>query len=143
MSANRFIKDIPAKATYVYGLLNEDYVFYIGITAYIEFRYKQHFSDLHCANYIRAMKVKGKEPKIIIYGAFQTIAEAYAAEHCLIRNFYLMGNKLCNNDQNPYDNQIHIDFIKDVPKSKPKEYRKMIDNAINDYKIFRKWKEIK
>ena len=110
MALNTFNSKIQDRSTYVYGLLDKDKVFYIGITDYIYYRYKQHWHEYLCSNYIGNMRIKGEYPNIAIYGAFKDLRCAEAAEHSLIRYLSSIGHNLCNRHQNPHSN-----VIKNVP----------------------------
>jgi len=143
MGYNTF-KTIPDNCGYVYGLLDEGNVFYVGITDYILFRYKQHFIEPTCSNYIRAMLIAGKMPGCVIYGMYNTASELLAAEHSLICHFASIGNKLCNIDQNPITNRIITPFdgsVK-VPRCKKYSSNKIIEPAIEKYKQYRLCRKI-
>lgn len=145
MSYNTFAGEIPKDSVYVYGLTDNNNVFYIGITSYITFRYKQHFSEHLCSNYIANMKIKGHYPGIMIFGAFTVFGQAEAAEHSLIRAFYLMGHKLCNYHQNPKDNiikRIPIDSNIKLNRMPQNLHKQIISEAIEHYKQFRSWQPL-
>lgn len=106
MAFNTFAKDIPKDGIYVYGLTDNGKVFYVGITKWVPIRYKQHFSELLCGNYIMHMRIKGEYPGLIIYGVFEILDQVESVEHSLIWHFSQNGNKLCNHHQNPIINKI-------------------------------------
>lgn len=132
---NTFSKRIEG-GVYVYGLTNNDVVFYVGISGWPLFRYSQHFTDGLCRNYIYWMRKESNYPGIVIFGIFDKYPQAEAVEHSLICHFARIGNKLCNNNQNPYFNRI-IQCIPDkwdkLPKMPPKLSTNILNKAIESY----------
>jgi predicted GIY-YIG superfamily endonuclease len=141
MAFNTFTK-YRDKGVFVYGLTDNGKIFYVGITDYIRFRYKQHFSDwLTCGKYIYQMRLKGEYPEVVLFGIFDYTDQAEAAEHSVIRCLSYLGNKLCNNHQNPHNNMIKQEAYFDTkPKRMPHLLAKsIIEKCISDYNKFRKW----
>ena len=129
---------IKDNSTFVYGLTNGSYVFYVGVTSYLYYRYKQHFSEQLCKDYIANMRIKGEYPNIIIY------EQAEAVEHSLIWHFNINNHRLCNYHQNGYENRIislPVDKGIKITKMPAKAHYEIIDNAINKYKNFREWQK--
>jgi len=78
-------------------------------------------------------------PEFIVYGMYEDNRYAEAAEHSLIYHFARIGNKLCNEHQNPIENRIIsvLDRSIKVPRRKNGLSRKIVDEAIEKYKKFR------
>ena len=142
MSYNTF-RGRKTDGLFVYGLTNKGAIFYVGTTGYLACRYREHFGNvLLCSQYIYQMRAKGEYPGIVIFGIFDTIKEAEATEHGIIRALSYVGNKLLNNHQNPHPNKLEYD-IEDVtsrPKNMPPRLlNEIVNKAIEDYNQFRKW----
>jgi predicted GIY-YIG superfamily endonuclease len=87
---NLFRGSPPKDGIYVYGLTDDNGVFYIGTTGFMLFRYSQHTTEHLCHKHIYDMRIKGQFPGIVIYGIFEGLHQAEAAEHCLIRSYVLI-----------------------------------------------------
>jgi predicted GIY-YIG superfamily endonuclease len=141
MAYNTF-RSIKTKGIFVYGLTDNGTIFYVGITDYVVARYQQHYSDwLICAAYIHQMRMREEYPGIVILGVFDTKREAEVAEHSIIRCLSFIGNKLCNNSQNPHENKIIINTpCTGTPKRRPQGLAvQLFTDALKDYNNFRIW----
>lgn len=137
---NLFSGNIKPDSLYVYGLYNDDYLFYIGVTENLYVRYKSHFSEYLCSAYIMQMRLKDNYPNVKIFGAFNGYQQAEAAEHSLIRLHCLLKHKLCNHHQNDKDNKLITPRTNSTPKRMPQNLHiKIIDEAIDNYKKYRQW----
>lgn len=129
----------------VYGLLDGDKVFYIGITYSLYSRYTQHINEGPACDYIYWMRLEGRHPSVKIFGMFDVYGQAEEAEHALISLFAQTGHPLCNYHQNPRHNQIvppRPDRTKRPAKRNGKLLGEMIDKAKKDYLNFRDWELI-
>lgn len=135
-------RGIRNDGVFVYGLTRDNHVFYVGITGFLLWRYKQHFAIYPCSQYIMQMREKGEYPGIRIFGIYDNNSEAQAAEHSLIRCLSLMGNKLLNYHQNPHLNKLEYDYVAPTNKIKNMPRKVLLDiynKALTDYNTFRQW----
>lgn len=143
MGFNTFNKQ-RTTGEFVYALMDNNIIFYVGITSNLGYRYKQHFADwLICGEYIYKMRMVGKYPEVLVLGIYDSVYEAEAAEHTAIRLLSSLGIKLCNHHQNPHHNYIERDRIGiaeiKVKRMPQKLFKLLINTAIEEYNKFRKW----
>lgn len=142
MAYNSFPRTIPKGGKIVYGLMDGDYVFYVGITVFLRSRYQQHYSEGPACKYIYNMRREGRHPGIIIFGVFDIYGQAEAAEHSLIRMYAAQKHKLCNYHQNPQSNQLILPRpeVEKLNKKRPsKLLGNLVKKAMEDYQEFRNW----
>ena len=125
--------------SYVYALLNNGVVFYVGKTNDIHKRYLAHFSDIQCRNYIQHMRLRNDIPELKIlhrsYNRYNT--HDAEIEKTFIIYFSSMGNKLCNSVYNNKTNIYKLESILDMrfPSIKKNIKLEIVNKAIKEYKI--------
>lgn len=93
-----------------------------------------------CRDYIMQMRVKEIYPTVVIFGAFDSGAEAQAAEHALIRLHCINKHKLCNMHQNDKENVLKSTKIDVTPKRMPnKVLKEIMERAMSEYVTHRNW----
>lgn len=84
---------------YIYGLLNDDLLRYIGKTNDPKTRYARHLRgklQTHTSSWIASLKAKGIKPTIILLEEFANEAESLQAEQFYISYFRYLGANLTN-----------------------------------------------